>query len=52
MANDVFVVIEGGRNTQEVVESGWKDLVAGFRTALERMRAQPKYPAIPDDEME
>jgi hypothetical protein len=46
------VVVDLHHKPQGIVEKRWIELVAGFRTALERMRPQPKYPPIPDEEAE
>ena len=46
-----FSLVVGGRQEpQGLVESGWKKLVEGLRANLERMKAQPKYPPIPEDD--
>ena len=46
------LVVALKRKAQEVVDSRWQKLVDGFRANLERLREQPKYPPLPEDEAE
>lgn len=52
MHRDSCLVVIWGQKTQDLVEKRWIELVQGFRTSLERMKEQPKYPPLPEDEME
>ena len=49
---EFFLVVGGVPKAPSVVEIRWKELVQGFRTSLERMKEQPKYPQQEADDPE
>jgi hypothetical protein len=50
--SEVFLVAVATNKPLDVVENEIQRLFAGLRQNLERMKEQPKYPAIPDEDPE